>query len=87
VLDGILLEKAGIPSISIVTDAFVETGKVMASNWGVPEYMFLSIPHPIGNLSDVELEERVNGVLDDVVKLLKDGQTLPDQGNGAHSRL
>jgi hypothetical protein len=87
VLDGILLEKAGIPSISIVTDAFVETGKVMASNWGVPEYLFLSIPHPIGNLSDAELEERVNGVLDDVVKLLKDGQTLPDQGNGAHSRL
>ena len=86
-LDGILLEKAGIPSISIVTDAFVETGKVMASNWGVPEYLFLSIPHPIGNLSDAELEERVNGVLDDVVKLLKDGQTLPDQGNGAHSRL
>ena len=86
-LDGILLEKAGIPSISIVTDAFVETGKIMASNWGVPEYLFLSIPHPIGNLSDAELEERVNGVLDDVVKLLKDGQTLPDQGNGAHSRL
>ena len=86
-LDGILLEKAGIPSISIVTDAFVETGKVMASNWGVPEYLFLSIPHPIGNLSDAELEERVNGVLDDVVKLLKEGQPLPDQGNGAHSRL
>ena len=86
-LDGILLEKAGIPSISIVTDAFVETGKVMASNWGVPEYLFLSMPHPIGNLSDAELEERVNGVLDDVVKLLKDGQTLPDQGNVAHSRL
>ena len=83
-LDGILLEKAGIPSISIVTDAFVETGKVMASNWGVPEYLFLSIPHPIGNLSDAELEERVNGVLDDVVKLLKDGQALLDKGNGAH---
>ena len=86
-LDGILLEKAGIPSISIVTDAFVETGKVMASNWGVPEYLFLSIPHPIGNLSDAELEERVNGVLDDVVKLLKDGQNLQDEANGAHSGL
>ena len=80
-LDGILLEKAGIPSISIVTDAFVETGKMMASNWGVPEYLYLSMPHPIGNLSDAELEERVNGVLDDVVKLLKDGQTSPDQPN------
>ena len=86
-LDGILLEKAGIPAISIVTDAFVETGKMMASNWGIPEYLFLSIPHPIANLSDADLEERVNGVLDDVVKLLKDGQILPDQANGSHSRL
>ena len=86
-LDGILLEKAGIPSISIVTDAFVETGQVMASNWGVPEYRFLSIPHPIANLSDAELEERVNGVLDDVVKLLKDGQTLAHQPSSCSSTL
>jgi hypothetical protein len=78
VLDGILLEKAGIPSISIVTDAFVETGRVMASNWGILEYRFLSMPHPIANLSDEELEERVNGVFDDVIKLLKDGQPSPD---------
>jgi hypothetical protein len=75
VLDGILIEKAGIPSISIVTDAFVETGQVMASNWGVPEYRFISISHPIANLSDAELEQRANGILNDVVKLLKDGQT------------
>jgi hypothetical protein len=75
VLDGILIEKAGIPAISIVTDAFVETGQVMASNWGVPEYRFVSISHPIANLSDAELEQRANGILDDVVKLLKDGQT------------
>jgi hypothetical protein len=78
VLDGILLEKAGIPSISIVTDAFVETGQVMASNWGVPDYRFLSTPHPIANLSNIELEERVNGILDDVVKLLKEGQASQD---------
>ena len=80
-LDGILLEKAGIPSISIVTDAFVETGQIMASNWGVPEYRFLSTPHPIANLSDAELEAHVNDVLDDVIKLLKDGQTSTDQPN------
>ncbi len=73
-LDGIFLEKAGVPAISIVTDAFVETGKVMASDWGVPEYCFLSVPHPIANLSDAELETLANGVLNDVVKLLKDGQ-------------
>jgi hypothetical protein len=74
VLDGILLEKAGIPAISIVTDLFVETGRVMASDWGVPEYRFLSIPHPIANLSDADLEERAGEVLDDLVELLKNGQ-------------
>jgi hypothetical protein len=74
VLDGILLEKAGIPAIVIVTDAFVETGKVMASDWGVPEYRFLSVPHPIANLSDGELDERTHEVLHDVVELLREGQ-------------
>jgi len=75
VLDGILLEKAGMPAISIVTDPFVETGKVMASNWGIPAYRFLSVPHPVANLSDEELDRRAEGVIDDLVKLLKDGQT------------
>ena len=69
------MEKAGIPAISIVTDAFVETGHVMAVNWGVPEFRFVSTSHPIANLSDAELEQRANGILDDVVQLLKDGQT------------
>ena len=59
----------------------------MASNWGVPEYRFLSIPHPIANLSDADLDERVNDVPDDVMKLLKDGQTLPDQPNKRTSRF
>jgi len=75
VLDGILLEKAGIPAVSIVTDAFVETGRVMAGNWGVPEYRFLSVTHPIANLGDRELDESATGVVDDVVDLLSKGQS------------
>jgi len=74
VLDGILLEKAGIPAVSIVTDAFVETGRVMARNWGLPQYRFLSVAHPIANLGDQELDERAAGVMDDVVDLLSKGQ-------------
>ena len=74
-LDGILLEKAGIPAVSIVTDAFVETGRVMAGNWGVPEYRFLSVTHPIANLGDRELDESATGVVDDVVDLLSKGQS------------
>jgi hypothetical protein len=74
VLDSILLEKEGIPAISIVTDAFVETGNIMASNWGIPGFRFLSVPHPVANLNDEELDQRANDVVNDVVDLLKKGQ-------------
>jgi len=74
VLDSILLEREGIPAISIVTDAFVETGNVMASNWGIPGFRFLSVPHPVANLNDEELDQRANDVVNEVVELLKKGQ-------------
>ena len=73
-LDSILLEKEGIPAISIVTDAFVETGNIMASNWGVPGFRFLSVPHPVANLNDEELGQRATDVINDVVDLLQKGQ-------------
>jgi hypothetical protein len=74
VLDSILLEKAGIPAISIVTDAFVDTGKMMASKWGVPQFCFLSVPHPVANLNDAELDRRADDLLNEAIKLLKEGQ-------------
>ncbi len=73
-LDSILLEREGIPSISIVTDAFVETGKIMASNWGIPGFRFLSVPHPVANLNDKELDQRAKDVVNEVVDLLQEGQ-------------
>ena len=73
-LDGILLERQGIPAISIVTDAFVETGNIMASNWGLPGFRFLSVPHPVANLNDEELDQRADDVVNQVVELLKKGQ-------------
>ncbi len=79
-LDGILLEKAGVPAVSIVTDAFVSTGKEMAADWGVPEYRFLDMPHPIANLTEAELNERADAVLDQVIDLLKTGQTAGADG-------
>jgi len=75
VLDGILLEKAGIPAVSIVTTPFRLTGAEMAKNWGVPDYRFLDIPHPIANLTEAELDRRAESIIEDVIRLLKEGQT------------
>jgi hypothetical protein len=74
VLDGILLEKAGVPSASIVTDPFEVTGRAMAEQWGVPLYKFVVMPHPIANLTESELDQRAREIVPKVVKLLLQGQ-------------
>jgi hypothetical protein len=74
VLDGILFEKVGIPAASIITDVFEHTGHAMAQAWGVPEYRFLQMPHPIANLSEAELDQRAREMAPEVVKLILQGQ-------------
>ncbi len=73
-LDGILLEKAGVPSASIITDVFEATGRAMAEQWGLPYYKFLMMPHPIANLSEKELDQRAREITPEVVKLILQGQ-------------
>ena len=73
-LDGIVFEKAGIPAASIITDVFESTGRAMAQAWGLPEYKFLALPHPIANLTDAQLDQRAREIAPEVVKLLLQGQ-------------
>jgi hypothetical protein len=76
VLDGILFEKHGVPAASIITDVFEATGRAMAEAWGVPDYKFLALPHPIANLTDEQLEQRAREIVPQVVDLLL-GKHLP----------
>jgi len=74
VLDSIVFEQHGIPSASIITDIFKATGKAMARTWGVPDFRFIAMPHPIANLTDAELDQRAAAIVPEVVKLLLEGQ-------------
>ena len=69
-----MFEQHGIPSASIVTDVFKVTGAAMARTWGLPDFRFLAMPHPIANLNDVELDERAKAIVPEVVELLLQGQ-------------
>ena len=73
-LDGILLEKVGVPSASIVTDVFEVTGRAMAEQLGLPYYRFLVMPHPVANLTEAELDRRAREIAPEIVKLLLQGQ-------------
>jgi hypothetical protein len=73
VLDGILLEMQNIPSASIVTHLFVNTGRAMAKQWRNPDYRFLVMDHPIANLPDDLLQQRAEQIAPQVADvLLKD---------------
>lgn len=73
-LDAILLEKAGIPAIPVITDAFDNTAKEMAELWGVPEFRFVMMPHPMGSLSAGDIARRAEGLVAGVTGLLLQGQ-------------
>ncbi|OGP90004.1 MAG: hypothetical protein A2156_01395 [Deltaproteobacteria bacterium RBG_16_48_10] len=73
-LDGILLEKHDLPAVSIITDGFIETARAIAQSWGVPDYKFLTIPHPISNLTSEELDQRAREVTPRIVDFLLKGQ-------------
>ncbi len=70
-----MFEQHGVPSASIVTDVFKATGRAMARTWGVPEFRFLAMPHPIANLTSDELDQRAASIVPEVVKLLLEGQS------------
>ncbi len=73
-LDAIMLERAGIPAIAIVTDAFNATAREMAELWGVPNFRFVMMPHPLASLTAAEIDRRADELLGKVTALLKEGQ-------------
>jgi hypothetical protein len=73
-LDAIYLEKAKIPAIAIVTEAFDNTSREMAELWGVPNFRFVKVPHPLASLTPEQMDDRADELVIKVVSLLKEGQ-------------
>jgi hypothetical protein len=73
VLDGMLLERRGIPAAAICTDLFVTNGKAIAEAHGAPDYPFALVPHPLASASSTELAREAKAVLPDVTRLLVSG--------------
>ena len=69
-----ILEKAGIPAVPIITDAFDSTAREMAELWGVPDFRFVMMPHPLASLTPEGVEQRANELLERVLRLLREGQ-------------
>ena len=68
--DGILLERAGLPAVSLCTDPFVLTARAMARSYGFPGFEYVSIPHPVASLSTAQIRDRVRDMLPDLLRIL-----------------
>ena len=79
-LDGILLERRGIPAAAICTDVFVPNGQAIAAAHGAPAYPFTLVRHPLASASQEELAREAKKVLPEVLRLLVHSPV--DQGLG-----
>jgi hypothetical protein len=68
--DGILLERAGVPAVSICTDSFLAPARAMAKVYGFPGYEFVTVPHPLASLDEARLRARARDVLPGVLRIL-----------------
>jgi hypothetical protein len=72
--DGILLERAGVPAVSIITDAFALPANAMARNYGFPGFEYVTIPHPVASLSAAQVRQLAHDITPRVLKILGVGQ-------------
>ena len=74
--DGIVLERAGIPAVSLCTDAFRITAEAMANQLGFPGYQYVALPHPIASRTEKEIDEIARDALPEIIRVLGAGLTI-----------
>jgi hypothetical protein len=70
VADGIIFEKLGVQTATLVTDAFTASGNAMARRMGMPGYHYAMLPHPVANLTPDECKQRACELLPEVLEIL-----------------
>jgi hypothetical protein len=68
--DGILLERAGVPAVSVCTDSFLLPARAMAKVYGFPGFEFVTVPHPIASLDEAQIQARVRDLLPELLRIL-----------------
>ncbi len=71
-----MLERAGIPAVSLCTDAFRITAEAMANSLGFPGYQYVALPHPIASRTEREIDEIAENALPEIIRVLGAGLTI-----------
>lgn len=72
--DAISLEKRGIPTAVLISDQFIPGVQAIAKTRGMDDYPFVVVKHPIGSLTDENLDGRAEDALPQVLEILLNGK-------------
>ncbi len=68
--DTVEFEKRGIPSTTIITEAFTNAADFQFKGKGMPGHPYVKLPHPVSNLTKDEMRECALKFTDEVVSHL-----------------
>ena len=65
------LEKAGVATVTVVTDAFLDLGREVAAALGAADIGIAVVPHPLGELQREQVVERARRAFPDIMRALQ----------------
>jgi hypothetical protein len=71
VADVIFLERRGVPSAAICTDALQASANAMAALHGAPGYRYAIVPHPVSSLDAEGLRAHAKLAAPQVLEILR----------------
>jgi hypothetical protein len=69
--DTVEFEKRGIPSTTVITEAFKTAADFQFKGKGMEGHPYVKFPHPVSNLSTDEMKSVTLGFVDEVAGQLK----------------
>lgn len=64
------LEKAGVPTVTLVSQSFCALAQIVARGVGFPALPILKLPHPIGDPDPGQIGQKGTNALAEIVRLL-----------------
>jgi hypothetical protein len=68
--DAVALERAGVPTVSLYTEAFAALSAILSTSEGMPSLPTIVLPHPLNPLPDDEIRSVATANVDAVVTAL-----------------
>jgi len=73
------LERRGVPTVSVFTTVFASLARSEAEVLGLKDFRLVTVRHPMETMSQEEISEAVNNIVDEVVRGLIGDRGVSDR--------